>query len=239
MGNLFLKGMSPKLRVLLGGAIALSLALSRDMRSVLFLTGYCCLLAISGELPFRKVIRNLLQVESVFLCLWLTLPFSGGGSAIFLGGIPLSSEGIRLAFLISLKGAGMVLALSGLFGNLPMHRIFQAFRELRFPLKLVGLFHFCFRYIHVLQEEKQRLFHAATLRGFSPSLSPGSLRTLAFLGANLLIKSYDRSRRVEEALILRGFDGSFPCFEDPIPPSRSMIFRFSVLLLFCGGCLVS
>ncbi len=236
MGDLLIKGMSPKLRILLGGAMALSLSLSRDMRTVFFLTGYGAFLAFSGELPWKIILRNLLRIEGVFLCLWCTLPFTSGGTSLSLGGLSLSLEGIRLGFLISLKGAGMMLALSGLFGGLPMHTLFQAFQELGVSSKLVGIFHFCFRYIHVLQEERRRLFDAATLRGFRPSLLPSSLAALAFLGANLLIKSYDRSCRVQEALLLRGFQGSFPPLEASPALSRGMFFRFAVLLFFWGGC---
>jgi cobalt/nickel transport system permease protein len=236
VGNILVKGISPKFRILLAGTMALSFSFSRDLRTVLLLTGYGALLALCGELPLRNVVRNLLRIEGVFLCLWCTLPFTSGGASFSLGGVSLSVEGVRLALLISLKGAGMMLALAGLFGGIPVHMLFQAFQELGFSSKLVGIFHFCFRYLHLLQEERRRLFDAAALRGFRPSLLPRSLATLAFLGANLLIKSYDRSRRVQEALLLRGFQGFFPPSESSSPPSRGMLLRFSTLLLFLGGC---
>ncbi len=235
----FFRGMSSKLRILLGGAMALSLSFSREPRAVLLLMVYATLIALLGNISLKKALRNLLRVEGLLLCLWCTLPFSGGGETFLLGPLSLSLQGIRLAFLISLKGAAMVLTLTGLFADIPIHHIFQAFRELHLPLKLVGLFHFSFRYIQVLEEEKERLFQAALLRGFEPAFSHHSMKTLFFLGANLLIKSYDRSKRVQEALILRGFNGNFPCFEAPQKISRSTMLRFSVLLLGCGGCILS
>jgi hypothetical protein len=124
VGNILVKGISPKFRILLAGTMALSFSFSRDLRTVLLLTGYGALLALCGELPLRNVVRNLLRIEGVFLCLWCTLPFTSGGASFSLGGVSLSVEGVRLALLISLKGAGMMLALAGLFGGIPVHMLF-------------------------------------------------------------------------------------------------------------------
>jgi cobalt/nickel transport system permease protein len=50
---------------------------------------------------------------------------------------------------------------------------------------------------------------AAKLRGFQPTTGLHTYRTVANLLGMVLVRGYDRSRRVYEAMVLRGFCGAF------------------------------
>lgn len=47
------------------------------------------------------------------------------------------------------------------------------------------------------------------IRGFSPKTNLHTYRTYAYVVGMLLVKSYERARRVEAAMLCRGFDGRF------------------------------
>jgi len=77
------------------------------------------------------------------------------------------------------------------------------------PDKMVQLFFFTYRYIHVIYEEYQRLLRALKIRGFRARSNLHTYRTYAYLVGMLLVKSYERAERVREAMLCRGFKGRF------------------------------
>jgi cobalt/nickel transport system permease protein len=67
-----------------------------------------------------------------------------------------------------------------------------------------------FRYLHVLQVEYQNLWSAMLIRGFKRrSFSWHTYKHYAYLIAMVLIKSYERSQKVYEAMLCRSFSGEF------------------------------
>ena len=74
---------------------------------------------------------------------------------------------------------------------------------------MVHLFFFCFRYIHVIHQEYQRLTKAMKIRGFKPRTNLHTYRAYAYLVGMLLVRSFDRSRRIVAAMKCRGFNGPF------------------------------
>ncbi len=85
-------------------------------------------------------------------------------------------------------------------------------RHLHVPDKLVHTFFFCYRYISVIHEEYTRLRHAMRVRCFRPRTSLHTYRSYAYLVGMLLIKSYERSVRIYQAMLCRGFRGEYPTF---------------------------
>ena len=84
----------------------------------------------------------------------------------------------------------------------------HALERLGVPSKLVFLFLFTYRYLHVIADEWQRLVTAARLqRASSPRTGMHTYRTIGNLLAMVLVNSFDRSSRVYQAMVLRGFAG--------------------------------
>ncbi len=81
--------------------------------------------------------------------------------------------------------------------------------ELRVPKKIVHLFFFTYRYIHVIHREYLRLVSAMKVRGFRPGTNMHTYKTYAYLVGMLLVRSSDRAERVLNAMICRGFRGNF------------------------------
>jgi cobalt/nickel transport system permease protein len=118
-------------------------------------------------------------------------------------------EGPDLAGLITLKVNAIFLALSALLGSSTVNQVLHALAHLKLPSKLVTLFMLFYRYLHLLDQEYRRLRQAMTVRGFIPKTNLHTYRSYARLVAMLLVRSVDRSERVYQAMLCRGFSGTF------------------------------
>lgn len=165
----------------------------------------------------RISIRNrLLAVNIFFLFLWVTLPLGLSerpDTFASLGPLYFNRSGLRLALCITLKGNAIALALLALVDSSPASANARALLRLRVPQKLVTLLLLTHANLSLMRREAERLFRAAKLRGFVPSRSFRSLKTWAWLIAMLLVRSWIRSKRVSDAMKLRGFQGVFPLIE--------------------------
>ena len=114
-----------------------------------------------------------------------------------------------MAWLVTLKSNAILLAFLAMVATMNAPTMGHALDRLGVPPKLVFLFLFTYRYLHVIADEWRRLITAARLRGFVPRTGMHSYRTIAHLLAMVLVNSFDRSGRVYQAMILRGFSGRF------------------------------
>ncbi len=199
-------------RTLLVAAVGAALCFScvRSVAVSCLCLALAALLAAARRLPARPLLRRL-AVVNVFVCfLWATLPLTvPGESAATLGPFAFSREGIRLALLATLKCNAVLLSFLALVAGLAPHSIGSALERLRVPEKLVFLFFFTSRYIHVVGEEWRRLRTAAALRGFVPANTLHTYRTVGNMLGLTCVNAVGRSRRIYEAMTLRGFAGRF------------------------------
>ncbi len=209
----FLKRCDPRVKILLAFWFAVIVALTYRF-SVLVLAGcFCALLWLFSGLKPKEVFKRLGLVNLFLILVVLSLPFTTPGKDLFrVGTLSASKEGTILAVLIFLKSNLIILASLCLLSTSSIFSLAHALHHLKVPAKLVQLLFFTFRYLHVIQREFQRLFEAASLRGFAPRTDLFTYRATAYLVGNLLVRSYDRSQRVYEAMLCRGFRGTFPVY---------------------------
>ncbi|MDR2075857.1 MAG: energy-coupling factor transporter transmembrane protein EcfT [Desulfovibrio sp.] len=184
-------------------------------------------LSRAGRLPWPALLTRLLPVNFFFLFLWATLlpDFSSGGLA-------LSSPGLRLAALITIKGNAVAAALLVLVGTTGLNASCRALLQFRLPEKLVTLLLLTSSQIAAMADTYASLSKAAKLRGFTPGVSPASWRTTAYLLGMLLLRSWQRSRRIATAMRLRGFSGRFPLLASP-PAAGSVLAGHCLLAAIC------
>lgn len=88
--------------------------------------------------------------------------------------------------------------------------------HLKVPDKLVHLFFFSFRYIHVIHMEYHKIINAMKARGFEPDTSLRTYKSYAYLIGTLFLKSSERSKRIDpvlrDCLSGRFEDGTFLTF---------------------------
>lgn len=169
-------------------------------------------LALVGwaRLGWRLFLSRLVAVNLFTAFLWLFMPWQLSLGHGFLGlNLTYNPSGLSLAFLITLKANAIFLALLALLGSSPVKDIFHAMAHLRVPPKLVTMFLLFYRYLHVMRQEYLRLRQAMQVRCFQPASNMHTYRTYAQLTGILLIRSLDRSERVYQAMLCRGFSGTF------------------------------
>jgi len=163
-----------------------------------------------AKVPVKDATKRLLAVNVFVLFLWLFLPFSVPGKPVAtIAGLVITLEGVAYAARITIKSNVIMLGLIVLVHSTSILTLGQALHELKIPKKIVHLFFFTYRYIHVIHREYIRLLNAMKVRGFSPGTNMHTYRTFAHLVGMLLVRSADRGERVHRAMICRNFTGRF------------------------------
>ena len=200
----------PRLRLVLCLGLAIVMAGLNTLIGASFALLFSACLACSAGLPLRGVSQRLLLVNGFIAFLWIMLPFSASGETVFqMGPFQATREGIELAGLITLKSNSIILCIMALVATIPMADMGQTLASLRVPDKFTVMFILCYRYLHLIREEYRRLAAAARIRCFRPGTNRHTYRTYGYLLGMLLVGSYERGRRVHQAMRLRAFQGRF------------------------------
>ena len=169
------------------------------------------ILLLFSRLNLKAVLGRLYPVNLFIIFLWLVLPFTVEGREVFArGGLVLTAEGLFLALSITLKANAILLSTITLVGTIPVFRLAHTLRSLKIPEKLVNLFFFCYRYISVLHQDYSALHNAMKVRAFKPRTDVRTYRSYAYLIGMLVVRSYDHSDKIYQAMLCRGFKGRFP-----------------------------
>jgi cobalt/nickel transport system permease protein len=227
-GSTFLHRADPRAKLVLAAALACILAVSSGWQAPSLALGVGAGLVLWARLPGRAFWRRLLTINAFVAFLWAFLPFTTPGEAIGrVGPLAVTSQGLALAMLISLKTNAIMLAFLALVTTSDAAALGQAMHRLRVPAKLVFLFLFTYRFIHVINDERQRLSTAARLRGFKARSNRHTYRTLASLLAMVLVGAMRRAEMTRRAMLLRGFTGSFTTLRTFSMGARERLFLTS------------
>jgi cobalt/nickel transport system permease protein len=209
-GHSFVHNLDPRVKII--GAIIFSVvvAVSSNFSALLSALAISVLLVVLSKLSMRKVLYRLLLVNGLILFLWVFLPFTYKGESLFnIGPLVGTKEGILYACQITFKCNTILLAMIALLSTTPIFTLGHAMGQLYFPNKIIHLFLFTYRYIHVIFQEYNRLINAMKIRGFVPRTNLHTYRSYAYLVGMLLVKSYDRAERIYTAMLCRGFNGKY------------------------------
>jgi len=180
---------------------------------------------ILARVDTRKLLNRLVVANIFILFLWLFLPFNYPGRAfVGLGPFTATREGMLFATAITLKANAIILATIALLGTSQVFSLAHALVHLRLPDKLVHLFFFFYRYISVLHDEYTRLKRAMRVRAFNPGTNMHTYKTYAYLVGMLIVRSFDHSQRIYQAMLCRGFQGKFPVMSHFQMQQRDYLF---------------
>lgn len=197
---------------------------------------FSTLMIIITRLNTKKLLNRLGVVNIFILFLWLFLPFSHPGNEIFrIGPLTATSEGVLFTLSITLKANAIVLATIAILGTSEVFSLAHALVHLKFPRKLVYLFFFFYRYISVLHNEYNKMRRAITIRAFQAKTNLHTYRTYAYLVGMLIVRSFDHSQRIYNAMLCRGFTGKFPVMSHFALKARDIIF--GILIVFITASL--
>ena len=209
-GESFIHSLDPRVKIIVAILFSVVVAVSSNFLALLPALAVSLFLIILARLSMRRVFYRLLLVNGLILFLWLFLPFTYQGEALFtIGPLVGTKEGVLYASQITVKCNAILLAMIALLATIPVFSLGHAMNELCFPDKIVHLFLFTYRYIHVIFQEYRRLINAMRIRGFVPGTNMHTYRSYAYLVGMLLVKSYDRAERIHRAMLCRGFNGKY------------------------------
>lgn len=211
---------------------ALVVAVSTGFETVLCGLCFSLVLLFFSQIKLKDVARRLLIVNGFTLFIWLTLPLTyPGAETINVSFLSISMDGVHLALLITLKTNTIVLASVSLLGTSSVVDLGYGMQRLYIPKKLNLLLLFTYRYIIVIYQEFKRLNRAARLRCFSPGTNLHTYRTFGYLFGMTLVKSWQRAERVNDAMLLRGFEGKFYSLNESVLRPSDLILGVGLLLV--------
>jgi|YNPBryantNP2012_1023418.scaffolds.fasta_scaffold04987_4 cobalt/nickel transport system permease protein len=222
----------PRIKIVSYLILALEISLINSINVILIavtatLTGILVL-----RIPIRVFVKKLAQINMFLLFFWVVLPFTYTGNEIFtIYGLSITSEGINYCFLITLKSNCVLLILFLLIGTMSSMDFGHAMISMGVSKKLTFLFLFTWRYLDVMWRELSQMLRALKARNFEPKTNLRTYKTFAFLVAMLLIKAYERSKRIQMAMVARGFQGRYHSLKELQINRCDLIFQGTVLCL--------
>ncbi len=151
----------------------------------------------------------------------ITLPFTVPGPAIAqFGPLTLSADGtIRFLSLLIKSWLSVQIALM-MTATTAFADLLWALRELRVPRPLISIVSFMYRYMFVLADESLRLTRARASRSAAGAgRTGGGLiwrgKVAGGLVGNLALRAFERSERVYNAMLARGFQGELKTLTPP------------------------
>lgn len=229
----------PRVKLVVTTAYAVVVAVMQDMAALVPALMLAVLLTGWARLPWRPLLRRLLVVNGFVAVLWMFLPFTHPGTPVYhIGRLTASREGVLYAANLTLRTNTIVLATMALLGTTPVFDLVHALHHLRVPEKLAQVAFFTIRYLDVIHREYLRLRNAMRVRCFQPRTSLHTYISYAHLVGMLLVRSYERSQRVYQAMLCRGFQGSFPVYRHFRLGRADLVFGTAMLLAVGMLCML-
>ena len=184
-----------------------------------------------SNLPLSFLLSRLRYPGWFILAVVVLLPFVAGDTVIFQWGwLSLKEEGCRATILVSVRFFCILTVSLVLFGTAPFLSSIKAMRSLGLPQVIVDMTLLAYRYLEELGNMLTTMQRAIKLRGFQyQKFSRRNLRILAQLTGSLLVRSYERSTRVYQAMILRGYGYKSPQVKHQQKNSSSQQDKFNFL----------
>lgn len=196
-------------------------------------------LAALGRIPARWYCARLGTII-VFLALFalpLPLLMDDNGPGWDIGPLHFSQRGVRVALLLTTKAAALVTLMLVLLTSAPLDTLLKAAHALRVPGLLVQLVALSYRYVFVVADELARLRVALRVRGYRNRPNRHSYRTIGHVAGTLLVRSYERSERVGQAMRCRGFTGQFRSLAEFA--TRPLDVVAFLLIVLCAAALLA
>ena len=200
--------------LLLGAFLIVSLHTLAWALVALFACGLCVeLTGMSWTRPLRRLAALGGFLGMLVVIIPLTSPVQAGDTVLLLPWLrqwPFNLAGVHLALTIVCKAMAVALLMEPMLATSSLTQTMQGFTKLGLPASLNQMILLCHRYIFVFQEEMQRMQRSMRVRGFVPRTNIATLRTMGGGFGMLFIRSFERTERVYEAMLSRGYQGRFP-----------------------------
>ncbi len=239
-GEGVLSRIDPRVKLLLFLAYATVLTSLNRPSGLVVTGGYVILLALFAGRSILKPAKTLVVANTFLVFLAVTMPFSYSKGPLFhFAGLSFSLEGLKYGLFLFVKSNEILLLLLILVSTSSLYAITHALHHLGLPTKLVQMLFFSWRYLELLKEEHRCLMKSAKARGFQGRTGISTYKTMAYIMATLMLKSYSRAQKVEKAMRCRGFRGVYPLYSHFHFKEEDLLFTLAnsvplVLILAVG-----
>ena len=222
-GTSLIHRLDPRVKTLctLAFILAVSLLPSGAWLHYGLMLGATLLVASLSGLGLRYLLKRSF-IALPFALAAITLPFTmPGPTFVVFGGLTLSVEGAIRFLSIVLKSWISVQMAILLVATTAFPDLLWGLRSLRVPRILVSIVGLMYRYIFVLADEAMRLMRARAARsGAGPSGKAGGglawrARVTGGMVGSLSLRSFERSERIYDAMVARGYTGEIRHFAPP------------------------
>jgi len=196
-----------------------------DIAAMTPLFMYPAVMIAVGRVPIVIIVRCILISSPFALLVGIFNPIFDRETVMHLGPVAVSGGmlsflSIMLRFMLTISAALILIACTGYAA------ICYALGRIGMPRALIVQFLFLYRYLFVLASEAARMERAHSLRSGGRRMTA---REWASLSGHLLLRAFDRGRRIHLAMSCRGFDGDMPI-------GRRGSFSRRDLLFTAGWC---
>lgn len=234
-GDSILHRLDPRARIVAATGYCFAVALAGHFPALLTAAALSAALVLMSGIRLKDIGKRLLIVNGLILLLWTVVPLTYGGEPLFrIGWFEVSRQGVSLTAQITLKSNAILMAFISLIATMPLAGLGHALNELMVPPKIIHLLLLNYRYVFVIEQEYQRLIRAAKIRGFQPGTNLHTYRTYAYVIGMLLVRTASRAQRVHQAMLCRGFRGTFYSLQEFKGGRSAWIFSMLMTIVIMG-----
>ncbi len=232
----FISGLDVRARLLVVLAILAMVISCRGFFLPLLILALSIISCLGMKVTGKAILVRLAEPLFIAAVIVLLKLFFSGQEPLFtlsIGGFTVTgyrdglSEGLHIATRIMAATALVaVMAFST-----PFTELMAGLSWLRLPRELIEILIFTYRYLFVLLEDAQVIYHSQKNRLGYSSLKRG-VKSFGTLAGALLIKAFEQSQSVTQAMVQRGYDGHIPLLRHkPLRPGEVILSLFIIGLV--------
>lgn len=193
-------------------------------------------LFLSLDFEVRALLVRLLVPLGIAWLVFLTVLFTQGGHPLFVIDLKFLTltawrEGAMKGLLLFTRIMAAVTLATLLAFSTPMIEILETLRLCRIPGTIIDIADMMYRYIFIIQDTAHTMHRAQLSRMGNKGSWAHRVADTGSIACNILIKSVDRSTRIYQAMLSRGYTENtteMQFFSQPIPVRDKLIGCASV-----------
>jgi cobalt/nickel transport system permease protein len=215
----------------------------RNLHPAIAAVGISATAVLVARADLIRVLMRVMAVTGFLGMLLVIMPLTASqhstDTVVRVSGWPFFSFNLRAltaAGVIGAKALAIALMMEPLLATAPLPVTLHGLSKLGLPDMLGQMVLLSHRYVHVFRHEAQRMSSGMRVRGFQKHTDIDTLRAVSHFLGMLLVRSYERTERVFDAMRARGYVGRFP--EPAVLRSSRKDYGFSLIWALIGMMLL-
>ncbi len=185
----------------------------------------------------KLLIRRIALIVPFIGVVLVSIPFQPG-TPLFsfdmgLFALTITREGLNCAGSVGAKAGLSLIAAVVLLSDVPFYAIIDGLRRLKLPRLLLTVLSFNFRFLDLAREEALRMERAWVSRYYGKRKIT-QFATMGRVVGLLLLRGFDRSERVYNAMLARGYDGHIRYLDGATTGIRGIAYIIMIAIAIGG-----